>query len=473
VQPTVETSPQAEPKRARREDAGRLRSQLRGDLLTPQDPAYEQARGIWNAMIDKRPALIARCAGAADVQACVRYARETGLALAVRGGGHNIAGSCSCEGGLVIDLSDLREVRVDPEQRSAEVFPGALLADFDHEAQAYALATPLGINSTTGVAGLTLGGGFGWLSRKHGLTVDNFLSADVVSAEGALIHASERENEDLFWALRGGGGNFGVVTRFEFRLHPVGPEVYAGLVAYPISEAKRVLTAYRELVDRAPDELSVWIVMRAAPPLPFLPAAAHGHPMLALAICYAGDLSRGEQLATPYRQLGSVLGEHLGPAPYRLWQQTFDPLLGRGARNYWKSHMFDQLSDPVIDTVLGELARLPSPETEVFFGLLGGQASRVDAAATAYPHRSAKFAMNLHGRWQAPEQDAGCMDWARSLFRALSPHATGGVYVNFLTEDETERTSAAYGGNYARLATIKRRYDPDNLFRANQNIRPA
>jgi FAD/FMN-containing dehydrogenase len=442
-------------------------------LLTPESPDYERARRIWNGMITCRPALIARCLGVSDVRSCIRFARAQALPLSVRGGGHNIAGTSLCEGGIVIDLSLLRSVEVDPIARRAHVQPGATLADFDAEAQAFGLATPLGINSTTGVAGLTLGGGFGWLTRKHGLTIDNLLSVDLVNAEAEFMHANSQENPELFWALRGGGGNFGVVTRFEFQLHPLGPEILGGLVVHPLSDAREVLSGYRALLADMQDEVNVWLVMRRAPPLPFLPEAVHGQPVLVLALFYAGaDRSEGQHALEPFRALGKPYAEHVGPLPYRAWQQLFDPLLTPGARNYWKSHNLNTLSDGAVDVALEHANRLPSPQCEIFFGLLGGRAARVDPAATAYRHRDALFALNVHARWETPEDDRTCIDWARSFFQAMAPHAAGGVYVNFLTEDERERVQSAYGENYARLATVKQRFDPDNLFRSNQNIRP-
>jgi FAD/FMN-containing dehydrogenase len=348
------------------------------------------------------------------------------------------------------------------------------LAEFDKEAQAFGLATPLGINSTTGVAGLTLGGGFGWLSRKLGLTVDNLLSADVVLARGALVHASPKENEDLFWAIRGGGSNFGVVTLFEYRLHPVGPEVLAGLVVHPFSSARAVLQGYRRAVATAPEDLSCWVVMRKAPPLPFLPKEVHGKEVVVLALCYVGDAAKRESAVAPIRALGKPIGEMVGPMPFVAWQQAFDPMLAPGQRNYWKSHNFRELGDTAIDLLLDAVGRLPSPDCEVFIGNLGGAVNRVPATASAYPHRDVNFVMNVHTRWGDASQDKPCISWARELFDRMAPHATGGVYVNFMPADEEQRVSSgAYGPNYDRLAQIKAKYDPDNLFRRNQNIQPA
>ncbi|RME23099.1 MAG: FAD-binding oxidoreductase, partial [Candidatus Zixiibacteriota bacterium] len=317
-----------------------LAAAMRGELLRPDDAGYDQARSIWNAMIDRRPALIARCTGVADVKLAVNFAREHGLLTAIRGGGHNIAGNAVCDDGLMIDLSLMNSVRIDPEAKLAHVGPGATLGDFDHEALAFGLATPLGINTTTGVAGLTLGGGFGWLTRKHGYTVDNLTAVDIVTADGELIRASETEHPDLFWAVRGGGGNFGVVTCFEFRLHPQNPNVLCGLMVFPLDEADSVLARYRDYAASLGDDTSVWVVMRQAPPLPFLPTEVHGTNVVVFAMFHAGDPEEGRKAFEPLKQFGTLLGEHVGVQPYEAWQGAFDPLLTPGARNYWKSHNF-------------------------------------------------------------------------------------------------------------------------------------
>jgi FAD/FMN-containing dehydrogenase len=449
-----------------------LKSKMRGPIILPDDPEYDQARSIWNAMVDKRPGAIARCTGVADVMHAVRVANDLGLLVSVRSGGHNIAGSALCDDGLTIDLSGMKSVRIDPDARLAYVEAGATLGDFDHEAQAFGLATSLGINSTTGVAGLTLGGGFGWLTRKHGLAVDNLLAAEMVTADGERLRVNAEENSDLFWAIRGGGGNFGIVTQFVFRLHPVGPEVLSGLVVYPFEQAKSVLTRYREFVETIPDDLCIWAVLRKAPPLPFLPEAVHGREVVVFAFMHSGDMEEGRRLIEPVRHFGESYGEHIGPNPYAGWQQGFDPLLTPGARNYWKSHNFAELSDGAIDTVIEYTGTLPSPQCEIFIALLGGEANRVAADATAYAHRTVKFVMNVHGRWDEPDQDRECISWSRDFFEAAKRYAMGGVYVNFMTEEETDRIGAAYGSNYERLAQLKRRYDPGNLFHLNQNIKP-
>ena len=450
-----------------------LKTATRGQLLLPGDAGFDEARSIWNAMIDRHPAMILRCAGVADVRRGVAFARDNDLPLAVRGGGHNIAGTALCDDGLVIDLSPMKSVQIDPAARRAYVEPGATLGDFDHEAQAFGLATPLGINSTTGVAGLTLGGGFGWLSRKYGMTVDNLISADVVTADGELLHASADSHPDLFWAIRGGGGNFGVVTRFEFALHPVGPLVYGGLVVLPFDQAKRALLQYRTAVEQMPEDLSVWPVVRLAPPLPFLPPDAHGKPVIVFAMCYSGPVENGPSVVEVVRGFGTPVGEHLGPMPYAMWQQAFDPLLAPGARNYWKSHNLDKISDGLIDALLDAIGTLPSPQCEIFLGQIGAQTCRVPVDATAYSSRDTQYAMNVHGRWDDASDDERCIAWARAFFAAAAPFALGSVYVNFMTQEEGGRVADAYGPNYERLTAVKQSYDPHNLFRHNQNIRPA
>ncbi|HKQ59299.1 MAG TPA: FAD-binding oxidoreductase [Candidatus Eisenbacteria bacterium] len=454
-------------------EIGELKNGFKGEVILPGDGGYESARKIWNAMIDKRPGVIARCAGTPDIVRAVNFARENRLLLAVRGGGHNIAGNALCDDGVVIDLSAMKAVKVDAGARRATVEGGATLGDFDAATQAHGLSTPVGINSTTGIAGLTLGGGFGWLSRKFGMTVDNLESAEVVTAAGEVVTASAKENPDLFWALRGGGGNFGVVSRFEFRLHPVGPNLLSGLIVYPLAEARSILRKYDDFTAQAPDDLTVWAVLRLAPPLPFLPAEVHGKGIVALALLHAGDPKQGEALIAPLRKFGTVLGEAVGLNPYAAWQQTFDPLLAPGARNYWKSHNFTKLGDGLFDAVIAALDKLPSPECEIFFGGIGAATTRPAVDATAYAHRDARYAMNVHGRWQDPADDARCIGWARDFFKASAPFASAGVYVNFLTADEADRVGNAYGPSYERLAKVKRQYDPDNLFRVNQNIKPA
>jgi FAD/FMN-containing dehydrogenase len=456
-----------------KEAIANLEQKVKGHIVRPGDSSYDEVRKIWNAMIERRPAIIVRCAEADDVSHAISFARENRLEISIRGGGHNIAGNALCDNGVMIDFSTMRNVRVDAEKQRAYVEAGATLADLDEEAQFYGLATPVGINSTTGIAGLTLGGGFGWLTRKYGMTVDNLVSVDAITADGDRIRASENENADLFWAIRGGGGNFAVVTGFEFKLHRVGPEILAGLIVFPFDQAKQVLTQYREFVASAPEELNVWAILRKAPPLPFLPEDAHGKEVVALIVFYIGDAVRGTKLIEPLLRSGAPLGEHIGTLPYTQWQKTFDPLLTPGARNYWKSHNFTALSDGALSSIIEFAGKLPSPQCEIFIGLIAGAANRVPADAMAYRHRDAKFVLNVHGRWNERTHDERCIAWARAFFQATAPYASGGVYVNFMTEEESDRVGAAYGANYDRLAEIKKQYDPDNLLHLNQNIKPS
>ncbi len=424
-------------------------------------------------MIDRKPSMIARCVSPEDVIKSLNFMRQHDLPFSIRGGGHNIAGNAVCNDGLMIDLSLMRDVEIDQDRQRAYVGPGCTLADFDAAAQEYGLATPLGINSTTGVAGLTLGGGFGWLSRKYGMTIDNLLGVDVITADGRQLHASEAENADLFWGLRGGGGNFGIVTRFEYRLHPVGPNVLSGLIVYPFDQAQSVITQFARFTETMPDELNVWMVTRKAPPLPFLPEDVHGKEIVALAICYSGDPAEGERYIESLRGFGTAHGEHIGVQPYTAWQQAFDPLLTAGARNYWKSHNFSTLGEGAIDAVIEYAGQLPSSQSEIFIGTIGGQTGRVEPEAMAYSSREANYVLNVHARWETPDEDARCIAWAREFFTLSQPFASAGAYVNFLTEDEAERIEFAYGVNYERLVELKKKFDPANVFCVNQNIKPG
>lgn len=448
-----------------------LRAQVRGAVLVPGSPGYEESRTLWNAMIEKHPGLVVRCAGQADVVRAVSFAMERELLVAVRGAGHNIAGKGTVEGGFLIDLSQMRGVHVDPERRRAWVEPGATLRDLDDETQLFGLATPVGINSTTGIAGLTLGGGFGWLSRKHGLTIDCLRSAQVVTADGRLVAASDRENSDLFWAIRGGGGNFGIVTSFEFELYEVGPTVLSGLIIHRASAASEVMRFYERYAAQCSDDVNVWAVLRKAPPLPFLSPEVHGTDVLILAAFCTGDMAAGEEALRPLREFGDPIADVIGPHSFTAWQQAFDPLLTPGARNYWKSHNFASMPEALINTAIEFARRLPSDQTEIFFGRLGGQVNRVAADATAYPHRDAEYVMNVHTRWDDPSKDSECIAWARRYYEATAPFATGGVYVNFVPDGDTV-IAEAYRSNYTRLTELKRKYDPKNLFRINQNIAP-
>ncbi|MEX0409302.1 FAD-binding oxidoreductase [Aquibium sp. LZ166] len=447
-----------------------LRNALRGSLIGAEDPGYDEARAVWNGMIDRCPGLIARALDTNDIRLVVNFARQNGLLLAVKSGGHQIAGHAVADGTLLLDLSQMRGVKVDGEAATATVEPGCLLSDVDQETQRYGLAVPLGINSTTGVAGLTLGGGFGWITGKHGLTIDNLLSAEVVCADGEVRVASATKDADLFWAIRGGGGNFGVVSSFVFALHPIGPEVLSGLIVHPIADARELLQSYRDICARAPDELTVWAVMRQAPPLPFIPEAWHGKEVLIFAACYAGDMTQGEKALKELRDLGNPIADVIGPHPYAGWQQAFDPLLTPGARNYWKSNDFLALHDDVIDATLAATTALPDPQSEIFIAHLGGAMTRVEPAATPFPQRKRHFVMNVHTRWSDPALDQSCIAWARDLFDKTSPHAAGSVYVNFMPFDDDGRMSEAYGHGIEKLSRIKAKYDPHNQFRLNHNI---
>ncbi len=450
-----------------------LSTTLRGPLVTSKDSNYDDVRKIWNGMIDRRPKLIAQCSGTADVVSCIKFITDTGIDFSVRSGGHNIAGSSIRDNGFMIDLSTMNSVFVDSKNRIAYVEPGATLGDVDHETQLYGLATSLGINSTTGIAGLTLGGGFGWLSRKYGMTVDNLIAAQVVTATGESIRVSQEEYPDLFWAICGGGGNFGIVTRFEIGLHPVGPLVFSGLIVFPFDTAKTTLQKYRDYTADLPDELSVWAVLRKAPSLPFLDEKHHGKEVVVMAFLYAGDEETGKKLIEPLRRFAQPYGEFTGMMPYKDWQQAFDQLLTPGARNYWKSHNFDTLSDDTIDVIVEYAGKIPAAPSEIFIAQMGGYTGRQALNKTAYVHRKANYIMNVHARWNKSRDDDLCIDWARAFFKSASPYAMGGAYVNFMTQEESDRVPSAYGENYSRLREIKEKYDPKNIFNLNQNIKPT
>ena len=451
-----------------------LASAFRGELIGPGHGAYDAARRVWNGMIDKRPAVIARCTGVADVVSTVNFARENDLLVAVRGGGHNVAGNAVCDDGIVVDLSQLQGVRVDAASRTARAQPGLTWGLFDRETRAFGLATTGGLVSTTGIAGLTLGGGLGWLARKHGTTCDNLVSADVVTADGDIVTASADENADLFWGLRGGGGNFGVVTSFEYRLHPVGPTVLAGAVFHPGERAPEVLRFFREFVASAPDELTVLAVLLTAPEAPFLPPDAYGKLAVALALCYAGDMDEGGKALQPLRSFGTPLADVVSPMPYTALQGMFDASYPPGVHNYWKSNYLAQLSDAAIDTVVTHALRMPSPLSTLYFEHLGGAIRRVGEDDAAFGHREAAFDFNILAEWTDPVESDANIAWTRDFWTAMQPFSTGGVYVNNLGVEGEDRVRAAYGpAKYERLVALKDKYDPGNLFRLNQNIRPG
>ena len=448
---------------------------FRGQLIRAGHADYESARAVWNGAIDRRPRLIARCIGVADVVAAVRFARDHDLEIAVRGGGHNVAGTAVCDDGIVIDLSAMRAVRVDPAQRKAWVQGGALWGDVDHETQAHGLATTGGIVSHTGVAGLTLGGGVGWLMRKHGLTVDNLVAADIVTADGERLRASEDEHPDLFWALRGGGGNFGVVTSFEFRLHPVGPTVLAGPMFWNASDAVEVLRFYRDFVRDAPDDLGTVVRFGTAPPLPVIPEDLHWRPVVMVGACYAGPIEEGEAALRPLRSFRSPLLDLVGPIPYVQFQSALDSTVVHGWNYYWKSTHLPELRDDLIDVIAGHAFSCASPRSYVAMFHLKGAVSRVAEGGTAFGSRQASHAITLDGVCQ-PGEGYGVpdIDWAKGFFAALGRFRSG-VYVNFLGADEDSgRVREAYGDSiYDRLVDVKRAYDPGNVFHHNQNIRPG
>lgn len=450
-----------------------LEEHLDGRLIRPGDRDYDEARSIWNEMIDRKPAIIARCLTSNDVVGMVKFVAKHRLRFSVRSGGHNIAGNAICDDGVVIDLSQMKDVEIDHQQRRARVQPGANWGDFDAAAQVWGLATPGGIVSTTGTAGFTLGGGFGHLTRKHGYTVDNLLGVEIVTADGRLLRADDEQNSDLFWAIRGGGGNFGIVTSFEYRLHPVGPELLAGMVLYPMTEAASILKRYRDYMANAPEELGTLVALRIAPPAPFLPTEIHGEPVVIVVASYFGPLDEAQRAVAPLRELGTPLVDLLRTMPYTAHQKIFDAGQPPGRQQYWKSDYFSNLTDETIDTVVSWIDSITSPLSVVLLIPLDGAGNRVDVTATAYAHRSATYAINVSSQWIDAAESQRHIEWTRNFWQALRMHGPVGTYGNFLTGDEGEdRMREAYGPNYERLADIKQRYDPDNLFRLNWNIRP-
>ena len=447
--------------------------QLHGDVLRRGMEGYDEARSVWNAMIDKYPAAIARCTGAADVIAAVKFARDLDLQLAVHGGGHNVAGKAVCDDGLMIDLSPMNHVRVDPDAKVARAEGGATWGDFDHETQSFGLATTGGIVSTTGVAGVTLGGGLGWLARKYGLTHDNLRSMDVVTAEGELVTASEAENSELFWGMRGGLGNFGIATSLEFDLHEVGPEVLAGRIIHPYEAAPEFLRLYRDFMRGAPDELQAYAAFVQGNPAMGMPEQLHGKTLVGVVVLYSGDVDEGREVIQPLRDFGEPIADMVGPTPYVEHQQSSDELYQEGHRNYWKSHFFDELTDEAIDTIVEHADPLPTPFTTVFFEWMGGAIARADSDATAFPHRDATVSFTVAPKWTDPSDDEGMIEWAREFFEATASYTSDDVYVNYLSEDEQNRAKAAYGDHYERLRALKNEWDPKNLFSVNQNITPT
>jgi FAD/FMN-containing dehydrogenase len=455
-------------------DLAGLAKTLHGGLIGPDDPGYDDARKVWNGLIDKRPAALARCADEADVATAIAFARRHGLPLAVRGGGHNVAGFGTCDGGLVIDLSPMKGITVDVAARTARAQGGLTWAEFDKATQQYGLATTGGLVSTTGVAGFTLGGGIGWLMRKHGLAIDNLLAVELVTADGKRVAADARTNPDLFWAVRGGGGNFGVVTSFTFQLHPVGPEILGGAVFYPVAQAADLLRFYRDWVGTLSDDTTTMAVFITAPPFPFIPAPIQGTPVVGIALCHAGPRDRGEAAIKALLEFGAPAAAHVGPAPYVMLQGMFDPGAPKGLLSYWKTEYLRDLGNDTIGVLTKHTAGMGAPFTQVHIHQVGGAVSRVDPDATAFGHRGAPFILNAVGLWQDPAETEKSIAWTRSFAQAMQPHSTGAQYLNFLADANDEKLKAAYGEKkLARLAKVKRQYDPENVFRINQNIRPA
>jgi FAD/FMN-containing dehydrogenase len=452
-----------------------LAAALRGDLITPDDPHYDEARAVYNAMIDKHPAAIAQCRDAADVVACVRFGRAHDLTLAVRGGAHNAAGLGVWDDALVIDLGLMRSATVDPANGTVRVDGGCTWGDVDHATVGFGMATPSGFIASTGVAGLTLGGGVGYLSRRFGLTVDNLLSADVVLADGSFVTASETSHSDLFWALRGGGGNFGVVTSFTFRCHAIGDggTVIGGPVLYDFEDTAAVMRWYRDLLPSLPEELSGWLGLIVIPPAPPFPEELWGRKACAIIWCYTGAHDRADEVLEPVKSFGSPLVVGIQPMPFTMLQSAFDPLYPAGLQWYWRSDMFAEISDAAIEVHLKYGAQLPSGHSTMHLYPVDGAASRVPADATAFPYRGGGWAGVIVGVDPDPANARAISQWTRDYWSELHPTSVGGAYVNFLMDEGEDRVKAAYGDNYQRLAQVKRRYDPDNTFHVNQNIRPA
>jgi FAD/FMN-containing dehydrogenase len=454
-----------------------LKTRLRGPVLVAGDAGYEESRAVWNAMIDRRPAAVVRCLGTADVIAGVRFALEHDLLLAIKGGGHNIAGLAVADGALMLDMSLMRGVWVDPAKRIARAQAGCLLGDVDRETQVHGLAAVLGFVSATGIAGLTLGGGFGYLTRRWGWTSDNVAGMDVVTAPGSdvrLVRASGDENPDLFWGLRGGGGNFGVVTGIDYVLYPVGPEVVGGLVAWPISEAPAVLELYRTLAEQAPPELTLIALLRPAPPAPWLPKEMHGQPIVAVLACHSGSPEEGEQAVAPIKAFRQPVGDVLVRRPYAQMQALLDATQPKGRRYYWKSEYLPRIEPALCDRAIAQAARIRSPHSAVILFQIGGALDRLAEDHSPAGNRDARYVLNVAGAWEKADDDAANIAWAREAWSDLKAFSTGGTYINFLTEDEgPERTRAALGQGLERLAEVKAKWDPRNVFRTNRNVKPA
>ena len=447
---------------------------LRGDLILPDSEDYDAARSIWNGMIDRRPGAIARCLGVSDVVKGVNFARENGLELCIRSGGHNISGLAVADDSLVLDMTRMRGVFVDADRGIAHAQAGCTLGDVDNETQVHGLAAVLGFVSATGCAGLTLGGGFGYMTRKHGWSSDNLRSVTLVTAEGELVRASDNENPDLFWAVRGGGGNFGVAVDFEYDLYPVGPQIMAGAIAWTADQSEDVFGLYRELIDSAPPELTVVLGLRTAPPAPWIDPSAHGKPIVLLLACHTGNLSDGERLVAPIKSFGSPVGDVIMPRPYVTQQSLLDATQPNGRRYYWKSEYMPSVESDMLDTAWAHARQAPSPHAATLVFPVDGRLNTLPTEHSAVGNRDARFVLNIAGAWDDTADDEANVAWARAAWDALRGYSTGGTYVNFLTEEEgADRISDAYGPNQARLEQIKTAWDPTNFFHRNKNIRPA
>jgi FAD/FMN-containing dehydrogenase len=445
-----------------------------GEIVRPGDPGYDEARKVWNGSIQRNPAVVVRPTGTSDVIAAVAFAREHKLELAIRGGSHSIAGFSTTDGGMVVDLSRMKGIRIDPQKRRAHVQGGVLWKDLDKETQEFGLAVTGGLISSTGVAGFTLGGGIGWIQRKHGLACDNLKSADVVTVDGSFVHVSESENSELFWALRGGGGNFGIVTSFEFELHPVGPEVMAGLMFFPGERAKEILTFYRDFYEQASNEVTLAAVLRLAPPAPFLPEEFHGKPIIALAGMHAGSLEQAGEDLRSVKELTEPIADLMTPRTYVQMQTLLDASWQPGFQNYWKAEYLKGLPDAAIDVLVAHLATITSSLSDFKIPYLGGAISDVPESDTAYGHRDAPMILNINSRWTDASDADRHIAWTRDLWEAMQPYSGGGTYTNFTSVDDQDRTPDSYGeAKYRRLSELKRRYDPENVLHLNQNILPA
>jgi len=451
-----------------------LKTRLQGPLFVPGDTEYEVSRTVWNGMIDRKPSFIVRCLGIADVIACVQFAVKNELLLCIKGGGHNIAGLATADGAMMLDMALMRGVWVDPQKTIAHAQAGCLLGDLDRETQIHGLATVLGFVSLTGIAGLTLGGGFGYLTRRWGWTSDNVVGMDVVTAGGKLVRASSEENEDLFWGLRGGGGNFGVVTGIDYKLYPVGPEVVGGLVAWPVSEASKVLNLYRMLAEKAPPELTLVALLRLAPPAPWLPKAMHGKPIVALLACYSGDPEDGEKAVAPIKSFGNPIGDILVRRPYVQLQSLLDATQPVGRRYYWKSEYLPAIEPALCEKVIDHATRILSPHSSLILFQIEGALNRREKDHSPVNNRDARFVLNIGSAWEQASDDPANIGWTREAWNDMKVFSTGGTYINFLTEDEgPERIVAALGGGLQRLAEIKAKWDPQNVFRTNRNVKPV